>query len=45
MEVSFSAAGGPVPVEIQSLLQEVRQSLQEVEAKVGTWRRRSSQTR
>lgn len=37
-KVKFSDAPSPVPLEIQSLLQEVEQSLQEVEVKVGTRR-------
>lgn len=36
MEIKFSDAPSLVPLDIQSLLQEVKQSLQEVEVKVGT---------
>lgn len=34
MKTRFSDAAAPVPLELQSLLQEVQQPLQEVEAKV-----------
>lgn len=34
MKTKFSDAAAPVPLELQSLLQEVQQPLQEVEAKV-----------